>query len=90
MEDVCYWCHQVITDGKEESGYFYAGPDWMVDGDFGCDENPISEGYGVGDHNTKGEVYAMIKSMNTDEAAEAYRKVKDSLYKEETTVPAQN
>ena len=36
----CLFCGLAVVDGREESGFTGEGPDWMVDGDFGCDESP--------------------------------------------------
>ena len=57
----CYWCKQEITDGKEESGYTGVGPDWMVDGDFGCDANPCTNEDGCGGHRTKAEALEIYR-----------------------------
>lgn len=36
----CDYCGLMVTDGREESGWTGEGPDWMADGDFGCDASP--------------------------------------------------
>ncbi len=49
---ICMHCGQEVTDGREDSGYTGEGADWMTpDGDFGCDDSPISDPEeGVGPH----------------------------------------
>ena len=81
MYDVCFWCKLDITDGREESGSTHPTiPDWMNDGDFGCDENPISGEDGVGSHNTLEEIKAMVRYLNTDEAYPGFLKAMEGLY----------
>lgn len=48
----CLFCGEYVTDGSKESGWTGLTPDWMADGDFGCDCNPISGEDGVGGHLT--------------------------------------
>lgn len=55
----CYWCKQDIVDAREEAGSKECA--WAtVEGDFGCDRHPISDGEGVGPHETKAEVMQII------------------------------
>jgi len=58
---VCAFCDHVIEDGHKESGFTGIGPDWMVDGDFGCDKNPLSGDDGVAQHATQAEVNEFLK-----------------------------
>lgn len=46
----CIWCKRRLTDGRLESGWIGEGPDWMDDGDFGCDCSPTTSEDGVGRH----------------------------------------
>ena len=48
--ETCLFCKEWVTDGREVSGYTGLGPDWMLDGDFGCDYNPITCEEGCGPH----------------------------------------
>jgi hypothetical protein len=53
----CVFCRRFLIDGKVESGYTGEGADWMLeDGDYGCDDNPISCDEGVGPHMTLNEL----------------------------------
>ena len=55
--DVCYWCGEDIEDGADGSGFTGIGPDWMThEGDYGCNENPITGEDGAGSHYTEEEV----------------------------------
>lgn len=72
MSQRCMWCGQDLEDGREVSGWTGEGPDWMVDGDFGCDESPIhNEGGEVqGNHHTIGQVIEALEAYD-DARAEA-------------------
>lgn len=56
----CYWCQQGITDQREASGGVTV--DWATeDGDFGCDQHPITgPEEGTGPHETIEEVRAIV------------------------------
>lgn len=62
LTDICFWCHQIIKDGGKESGAPEGEIDWMVDGDYGCNQHPITSEEGVGPHETAAEVIAIIKA----------------------------
>ena len=50
LDVFCLWCERRLTDGRVESGFTGVGPDWMDDGDFGCDESPDTGPDGAGSH----------------------------------------
>ena len=49
----CVWCGEYVTDQRAESGANFH--DWGVDGDFGCDRNPITGDDGCGGHMRPGD-----------------------------------
>lgn len=61
---ICHWCLQALRDGRVESGGTTV--DWCtMDGDFGCDESPLTTYDGVGSHQTLDDVRLVIRAYNT-------------------------
>ena len=47
----CLWCGEHVESGRDEAGAQDPyDPCWHVDGDFGCDKSPDTNGEGCGDH----------------------------------------
>lgn len=60
----CLWCGEWVTDGSEESGYTGEGPDWMIEGDFGCIDSPLNCEEGTGGHQTREDVARELWDLN--------------------------
>lgn len=65
---VCAFCGMEVVDGREESGWTGIGPDWMVNGDFGCGDNPINDDEGTGGHRTEEELRTLYILAETEES----------------------
>lgn len=77
--DYCLWCGEWLTDGADVSGYTGTGPDWMIDGDFGCDSHPLTGEDGTGPHETREEVAAIDRLFH--EAGMAFESWRHNLYR---------
>jgi len=78
--DTCFFCRQDITDGAKESGWTGLGPDWMVDGDFGCDKNPITGEEGCGGHMTREEAMEILTLAQLDGPLGMFELMRERLY----------
>lgn len=65
--NTCIWCGMAITNGAAVSGWTNPGPDWMVDGDFGCGESPVTDDDGMGGHMTTEEAREIVRLVETEE-----------------------
>lgn len=79
---ICFFCGEEIEDGREVSGYMGTDPDWMIDGDFGCSENPINDEDGTGSHCTRRELLGLYVELEraASYGSVAERAVAQGLY----------
>ena len=63
-DGTCVWCGEYVTDGAHISGAPVGVTDWMIDGDFGCEDSPLTGDDGTGSHRVLADIRQMAIEHN--------------------------